>query len=333
MSIKKDNSYTPLQIEDHIPKTVKRLLNKILDNSSKNIILYGFSINMKWLFRILKKKRIRVTLCDWRDNFSKYDCGGKKLIHIDKINDNPKNLIVVCIEEINLLKLSIRYLIKNNKKKTPIIYDRELRHNPIEQEEPYKGIYDKAILRARSMISKEQLFDLIQFVDQTKNINGDILEFGSLYGGSGAIIAEAIKVFGKKKLWLFDSFSGIPKSNFGLDYCWTDSFSDNSFSEVSAAFADLEFVKVVNGNICKTYKKFKGKISFGYLASDTLETGIILLNFMWKKLSVGGVLAVCDYGSYPNCLPLTTYVDDFFEKRKDAFIYKPDKSGFFARKI
>jgi hypothetical protein len=326
------NNYTPLQADDYIPAAVKRLLKKIFENSSKKIILYGFSENMKWLFRLLKKEKINPVLCDWRDNFSKYDCGNKKLIHINKIKDNSENLIVICIEDINLLKLSINYLIKNNIKKSPVIYDRTQRHNPIEQEEPYKSIYDRAVLRAKSMISKQQLFDLIQFVDQTKKIKGDVVEFGSLYGGSGAILAEAIKFFGIKKLWLFDSFSGIPKSSFGLDYCWTDSFSDNSLSAVSAAFSDLNFVKIINGNISKTYKKFDGSISFGYLASDTLETGITLLNFMWERLSIGGIITICDYGSYPNCLPLTTYVDNFFEKKNNVFIYKPEKSGFVVRK-
>ena len=47
------------------------------------------------------------------------------------------------------------------------------------------------------------------------------------------------------------------------------------------------------------------------MASDTYESGELLLNFMWPKLSKGGIICVCDYGSYPNALPLTVYVDNF----------------------
>ena len=36
----------------------------------------------------------------------------------------------------------------------------------------------------------------------TKNVKGSIVEYGSLYGGSGAILAEAINHYGIKDLYL-----------------------------------------------------------------------------------------------------------------------------------
>ena len=81
-----------------------------------------------------------------------------------------------------------------------------------------------------------------------------------------------------------------------------------------------------------TYDATSNPLSFGYLASDTLESGELLLNYMWPKLSPGGILAVCDYGSYPNCVPLTVACDRFFEGRKDALTYYPDNYGIFAIK-
>ena len=76
----------------------------------------------------------------------------------------------------------------------------------------------------------------------------------------------------------------------------------------------------------------KNPISFGYLASDTLESGEILLNFIWSKLSYGGIIAICDYGSSPNCLPLTVMTDKFFENRPDAFIFHTGRVGIFVMK-
>ena len=106
------------------------------------------------------------------------------------------------------------------------------------------------------MISEDQLFDLIQFIEQTKDVDGDVVEYGSLHGGSGAILSEAVEYFSPlKKVWLFDTFKGIPKSKYGLDYHWTNSFMNNSFSEVSNAFKDLKNVNVIQGDINKTYNK------------------------------------------------------------------------------
>ena len=141
------------------------------------------------------------------------------------------------------------------------------------------------------MISDSQLFDLIQFVEQTKDVCGSVVEYGSLHGGSGAVIAEAIKHFGEKPIWLFDTFSGIPESKYGLDHHWNGSFSDNSFAQVRDAFSDMHNVTVIKGNICDTYNTVcDGPISFGYLASDTLESGELLMNYMWPKLSPGASL-------------------------------------------
>ena len=45
-----------------------------------NIVLLGFSNNMKWLNTLLKNHS-NVILTDWRDEIIGYDCGGIKLYH------------------------------------------------------------------------------------------------------------------------------------------------------------------------------------------------------------------------------------------------------------
>ena len=177
------------------------------------------------------------------------------MIDINDIENNEKYLLVICIEEINLLKESITFIQNSSKEKINVIYDRTDPNIPYRQESPYREISQKASNRALSMIRDEQLFDLIQFISQTKNVPGDVVEYGSLYGGTGAVLAEALNYFGK--LWLFDTFSGIPKSKYGLDFHWNNSFSDNSYAEVRDIFSDLENVQVVKGNICKTYNVVK----------------------------------------------------------------------------
>jgi hypothetical protein len=102
---------------------------------------------------------------------------------------------------------------------------------------------------------------------------------------------------------------------------------------VKDAFSDMSNVKIIKGNICKTYDQVKNSISFGYLASDTLESGELLMNFMWPKLSPGGIICVCDYGSFPNAIPLTVYLDEFIKKiAEKAFIFRNAKSGIFIIK-
>lgn len=327
-----NDKYVPNEAADYVPDVVKRLMKRIRTESGAAVALYGFSGNMKWLHRLLKESGRHSILCDWREKFVGYDCGGEILVPIDTLKDNSNTLLVVCVEEIHAMKAAIRHLIDNKINSFPVIYDRTEYHSPFHQEEPFKGIAERAKTRAVSMITDAQLFDLIQFIRLTTHIEGDVVEYGSLHGGSGAILVEAVNHYGKKPVWLFDSFAGIPKSRYGLDHHWDGSFSNNSLKEVQSAFEDCEHVKVVAGNICETFDSVKNPISFGYLASDTLESGELLLNFMWPKLSPGGIISICDYGSYPNCVPLTVCVDKFFENKTEAFIYHTARVGIFIMK-
>ena len=324
--------FVPDVVEDHIPSIVKRLLQRILSESYSSVALYGFSDNMKWLYRLLQQKSIEPVLCDWRDNFINYDCGGKNVVSIDNLHNGEGTLVVVCEEDIHDVKDAMWYLVENELNHMPVIYDRTDGHSPYHQEEPFRSIANRAMARARSMISDAQLFDLIQLIRNTSHVEGDVVEYGSLHGGSGAILVEAVNFYGKKPVWLFDSFSGIPNSKYGLDHRWNGAFSNNSYREVQAAFVDCDNVQIVKGNICETYAAVNNPISFGYLASDTLESGELLLNFMWPKLSVGGIIAICDYGSYPNCIPLTVMTDKFFENKSNAFIFHTNNIGIFIMK-
>ena len=327
------NDFIPVVVKDYYPKVTERLLNRILKIKPKKVVLFGFSTNMKWLLRLLQENGITPQLTDWREKFLDYDCGGHKMISVKKLDNDLDTLIVVCVEEINDLKDGINFIFNLGKHKIKVIYDRADQNLPFRQEEPFKEISERASKRATSMITDPQLFDLIQYVAQTQNVQGDVVEYGSLYGGSGAVIAEAVKYFGEKPVWLFDTFSGIPDSRYGLDFHWNGSFADNSYAAVKDAFLDMKNVQVIKGNIMKTYKKVTNPISFGYLASDTLESGEILINFMWSKLSPGGIICVCDYGSFPNAIPLTVYIDQFIKKvSNQAFIFRNDKCGIFIMK-
>jgi len=326
------NQYKPLQRQDYISNFVKHLLSEIEKSKFSKINLIGFSEAMKWLSTLLREKGFQVNLYDWRKKYYEYDCGGIKLNNVKEIKSIKNNLLVICSEDLNEIKDCMKILIANNLNKIPVIYYYSYVHNPLRQVEPYRTIFLKAENRAKSMISDNQLFDLIQLVHSKKNIEGDVVEFGSLHGGSGAVLAESLNFFGKKNLYLFDTFSGIPRSKYGLDYRWDGSFSDNSYEEVKSKFLDLDYVKVIKGNINNTYKKLKNKISIGYIASDTLESGILLLNFIWKKLNNQGSIIVCDYGSFPNCIPLTVIVEKFIKDNSPNSVYYTFPSGIIITK-
>ena len=115
--------FIPTIMDDYIPKIIHRIISKINQSNKENIVLFGFSDNMKLLYRILKENQINPTLCDWRNKYIEYDCGGKKLKSIDLIKNDNNTIVVCCIEEINELKSAVRHIIKNNLHDLKIIFE------------------------------------------------------------------------------------------------------------------------------------------------------------------------------------------------------------------
>jgi len=332
-AVKDTQTLVPREFPHYISATVVRFMNRIAASPYNKVALVGFSENMRMMFRLLKEGGIDPILSDWRPEFADYDCGGKQLLDVDSLAGTEDLLLVICPEDIATMKDAMRHLFSSELKTIPTIYDRNDKHDPWFQEEPFKSIREKARNRAISMITEPQLFDLLQYVRNTADVEGDIVEYGSLYGGSGAVITESSLHYSPdKEIWLFDSFAGIPDSNYGLDHHWNGSFTDNSYAAVRDAFKDVKNLTIVQGNIVDTFDAIKGNISFGYLASDTLESGEILLNYMWPKLSKGGIITICDYGSYPNAIPLTMYCDEFFKDKEDAIIFHPTTCGLVVMK-
>ncbi len=331
-SINPNLIYKGIFKNDYIPDVVKRLKETIDTEIEKDVILFGFSENMKWLSRILREEKRSYYLTDWRESFVNYDCGEEKVEDINNLKPSKNQLIVFCPEEIDFMKEGMSFLMRSNFKFVPTIYERHRLHSPYHEEEPYKSIQKKALKRAKSMLSDTQKFDLIQFVKLTKDVEGCIVEYGCLHGGSSSILLEASNFYGSKEIHIYDTFAGIPESKYGLDYFWKNSFSNNSYSEVKNAFSDCSNMHIHRGNILETYKNIKAPISFGYIASDTLESGEVLLEHIWKYLSIGGILAICDYGSYPNCIPLTMITDEFIKRNKNAFVFKHERLGISIMK-
>jgi len=315
--------------EDYYHPSVSIILDKIDSTNFKDICLVGFGEIMKWLSRILSDRKINLRLSETRKKFFKYECGNYLVQDILDLDLDRDTLIIICSNDPSEVKEHIGFISSNISPNIPVIYDTSLKFNPLRQDEPYKTIFNNAKKRAKSMLHDAQLFDLIQLIKLTKNIEGKVVEYGSLHGGSGAVIAEAINFYGSKDIYLFDTFSGIPQSQYGLDYRWTNAFSNNSYSEVRDAFKDLKNVSVIKGDIKETHKQIDGPFSFAYIASDTYDSGKYLMEYIWPRLSSGGIVHTCDYGSYPNCLPLTYYLEEFERKNPEIVSFRTLPEGIY----
>jgi O-methyltransferase len=174
---------------------------------------------------------------------------------------------------------------------------------------------------------------------------GDVCEFGVAQGATSALIANEIRDT-DKRLWLFDSFKGLPKPS-NEDELIDDIFNLGSMEAYTGTMAcdvsmvksklndtkfPLERVQIVPGFIEETSKSenLPQQVCFAYVDFDFYEPILIALELLDRRLPSGGHVVVDDYGWFSSGAQKA--VDRFIEMHSAAYeLNFPNKSaGHFA---
>lgn len=153
---------------------------------------------------------------------------------------------------------------------------------------------------------------LLNYLDKSLKIEGDVCEFGVAQGATSALIANEIKKT-DKNIWLFDSFKGLPGpsekdvlilkddfANLGSIKAYEGAMSCKA-DVVKKRLNDIDFpfsrVKIIPGFIEKTinFSNLPDKVCFAYVDLDLYQPTLIVLNFLDKVLQTKGFIIVDDY--------------------------------------
>jgi len=175
-------------------------------------------------------------------------------------------------------------------------------------------------VRNNTVVSIDRCFMIHQLAKMVKDVPGDMAELGVYKGGTAHIILQATKS-SAKKLFLFDTFEGLPATGV-LDIendniKNKDDFSNNSIDLVKNFLgqgSELNRVIFKKGFFPQTaHGMGSHTFSLVYLDADLYQSIKDGLEFFYPKMSKGGIIIVDDYQS--QCWPGTTQaVHEFKEK-------------------
>ena len=198
----------------------------------------------------------------------------------------------------------------------------------------------RAVVKDRlTYLSPKKLMRIQRALKETKDVPGDILEFGVALGGSGIIFAHHI---GESRRFLgFDVFGMIPPptsekddavskeryetiksgASRGIGNDGYYGYKMDLISEVKASFArhsvpvDDKCIILYKGLFEDTWPTVIVKaISLVHIDCDWYDPVRFCLNACADKLGEGGIIIIDDYHDYGGC---RTAVDEFIAERRN----------------
>ena len=173
-----------------------------------------------------------------------------------------------------------------------------------------------------TLLGELRLKRLRLYSNLTNCLDGSIIEVGVYRGGSALCLARnKIKT---KKLFCFDTFEGMPKTNPEYDnYHKEKNFNNTDFNFVKEILEKHENTFVYKGVFPEFNSEFvvDEKFSLAHIDVDIYQSYIDCLNFIYPRMVVGGIIIFDDYNE-KTCLGAKKAVDEFLADKKESLIWK-----------
>jgi len=193
-------------------------------------------------------------------------------------------------------------------------------------------------VRPYTMVPVPRLRTLWRLANRVRaeGVDGAFVECGSCNGGTGAILAHVAARDGRK-VWLFDSFEGLPQprpEDGERAKAWVGEClgQEEMVREVLArSGARSENVEIVKGWFEDTLAPARtGPIALLHLDADWYESTMTILEQFYDRVHPAGYLVLDDYGHWPGC---RRALDEFLSKRNlRPQLIPSDHEGVWFRK-
>lgn len=160
------------------------------------------------------------------------------------------------------------------------------------------------IVQPYTMVDPLRLWMLYKLTREVSSkCEGDIVECGVCNGGSAAVLAAAIRDNSRSKLWLYDTFEGIPapiEKDGPVAQKYSGAFKGSLVSVekiLKQVGFPLERLILRKGLFQDTFQEPRPeKISMLHLDGDWYESVILCLRTFYHSVSASGVIVLDDFG-------------------------------------
>lgn len=177
--------------------------------------------------------------------------------------------------------------------------------------------------------SKMQILESTAMNILNDNLDGDVAECGVYKGGSARLLSSA---FPHKKVFLFDSFSGMMESDSFPNGHQKGDFADTSLDQVKAYLADKPNCLFFQGWIPEsTHFLTKEKFCFVHLDLDLYASTKSAIGIFWPRIVEGGVMIFDDW-RWHACPGVEKAINEYFNTNIQHTIHISDHMCIIYKK-
>jgi len=150
-------------------------------------------------------------------------------------------------------------------------------------------------IRDHTLVDIYRCFELWSLVDQSRKLEGALLEVGVWRGGTGALIARRAKLSGiPDRVYLCDTFTGVVKASSKDAFYSGGEHSDTSREQVDRLLRQmrLDNVSILPGVFPDETATHIDDRQFRlcHIDVDVYQSASAVLDWVWARLVVGGVV-------------------------------------------
>ncbi len=186
---------------------------------------------------------------------------------------------------------------------------------PWNNDEQFMSVYSHA--KKNTLVDIYRCFELWQLADKAYELdnNASMLEVGVWRGGTAAVIAQRLKDRGAKlPFYIADTFTGVAKASDNDPFYTGNEHADTSQKIVEEllnnkiGYKNVQILKGIFPEDSQHLVPATDKFSLCHIDVDVHDSARDIVDWIWDKLIVGGIIVFDDYG-FHTCSGIARYVE------------------------
>ena len=196
-------------------------------------------------------------------------------------------------------------------------------------DEQFCSLYER--IRGHTLVDRVRCYALYELAAQTRKVPGDILEVGVWRGGTIAILARTAP---EKIVYAADTFRGVVKAS-----DW-EHYKDGAHADTSRNVV-LDLLEEVAAKNCVILEGIfpedtGGEVSeevfsLVHIDVDVYRSARDVFEFVWERVSVGGVVVFDDYGFVSACPGIRRLVTELKSDGDKLFLPGPSGHAYILK--